>query len=56
MDKSSAQYTNRTHDVRPYREQHWLSVFHQLSVPACLTDVHSVLEFGPGRGFLGAAL
>ncbi len=37
-------------------EKHWLSVFHQLTVPACLEDVHSVLEFGPGRGFLGAVL
>lgn len=56
MDKSSANYIELTHDVRPKRERHWLSVFHQLTVPACLEDVSSVLEFGPGRGFLGAVL
>lgn len=56
MDKSSENYMELTHDVRPKREKHWLSVFHQLTVPTCLEDVRSVLEFGPGRGFLGAVL
>ncbi len=56
MDKSSEDYNKLTNDVRPKREKHWLSIFYQLTVPACLEDVYSVLEFGPGRGFLGAAL
>ena len=56
MEKQSEAYKNFTNDVRPKREKHWLSIFHQLSAPVCLEDVNSVLEFGPGRGLLGAIL
>jgi len=31
-------------------------VYHQLRLPATLTDVNSVLEFGPGRGLFGNIL
>ncbi len=56
LDKNSSEYEHLTNDVRPHRENHWLSVYHQLSIPACLPDVQSVLEFGPGRGLMGTIL
>lgn len=56
MDKTTEKYKYFTNDVRPKREKHWLSLFYQLSVPICLEDVSSVLEFGPGRGLMGACL
>lgn len=56
MDKKSQDYVTQISDVRPLRERHWLSLFHQISFPARTEDVHSVLEFGPGRGFMGNAL
>ena len=56
IDKQSAEYINFTNDVRLHREQQWGSIFQQLTIPITTPDVHSVLEFGPGRGFLGAAL
>ena len=56
MDKTSDEFRILSNDVQQHREHHWLSVFHQLTIPVCLEDVYSVCEFGPGRGFLGAAL
>lgn len=56
MDKTTKEYKYFTNDVRSNREKHWLSIFHQLSIPVCLDDVKSVLEFGPGRGLFGVAL
>jgi len=56
IDKKTDLYKYFTNDVRPHREKHWLSLYYQLSVPVCKEDVQTVLEFGPGRGLLGAAL
>lgn len=56
VDKTSEKYIDFISDVRGLRERHWLSIFYQLSTPACLRDVHSVLEFGPGRGVFGVIL
>lgn len=56
LDKEGEAYQNLINDVRPHRLQEWESVFHQAQIPATLPDVHSVLEFGPGRGLLGAML
>lgn len=47
-------FIHLANDVRTIRLPHWESVFHQLNVPAFLPDVTSVLEFGPGRGLVGA--
>jgi|GEM_PF-2114580 len=55
-DKTTAHYQDFINDVRPHRKDQWLSIFHQISEPMCLADVHSVLEFGPGRGLTGAIL
>jgi len=56
MKKNSEELTHLTNDVRPHREDHWLSIYHQLSIPICLDDVETVLEFGPGRGLMGAVM
>ena len=56
MQKDSETFQHLTNDVRPHRQSHWLSVYHQLSIPVVLDDVQTVLEFGPGRGLSGAVL
>ena len=56
MDKTTEEYKYFTNDVRANRQKHWLSLYHQISIPVCLEDVQTVLEFGPGRGLLGANL
>ena len=56
LNKQGEAYIHLTNDVRPHRMQEWLSVYYQLQIPAMLDDVHSVLEFGPGRGLMGAVM
>lgn len=56
IDKTTEEYRNFTNDVRPHRKQEWESLYHQVAVPVALNDVQTVLEFGPGRGLLGAML
>ena len=56
MDKNTPEYKHLSNDVRPHREKEWMSVFYQLSIPVCLDDVKTVMEFGPGRGLSGALL
>lgn len=56
VDKNSVHFANFTNDVRPHRLQEWESIYYQASIPVGLSDVHSVLEFGPGRGLLGIIL
>lgn len=53
FDKASASYIDFRSDFDESREVHWLSVYHQLSIPICSPDVKSILEFGPGRGLFG---
>ena len=53
-NKKDDSFKHFTNDVRPHREYQWLSVYHQLSIPTCLDDVNSILEFGPGRGLAKA--
>lgn len=55
-DKTSEDYKHLTNDVCEIRQRHWMSVYHQLAIPANLEDVQSILEFGPGRGLSGAVL
>jgi SAM-dependent methyltransferase len=56
MQKNSDLFKYFTNDVRPNRDKHWLSIYYQLTIPVCDESVNSVLEFGPGRGLMGAIL
>ncbi|MEA2452274.1 MAG: hypothetical protein QOG04_984 [Actinomycetota bacterium] len=50
LDKKGVEYLEGSNDFRDHRFWQWHSVWYQAKVPIELEDVHTVLEFGPGRG------
>lgn len=55
-DETSDHWRDLTNDFGDHRFFHWHSLWYQAKIPIELPDVHSVLEFGPGRGVTKALI
>ena len=55
-DKNSEFYQAAVNEIQNHRKIHWESIYHQVQKITLLRDVHSILEFGPGRGLTGSIL
>ena len=55
-NKNSKFYQDAINEIQNHRKIHWESIYHQVQQITLLKDVHSILEFGPGRGLTGSIL